>query len=284
MEPFCAEITASDTKFVEDAIKGIEQDDEWKTLSEHWAVEDMQQNGDDAAKNTNSYDKKTESSSEISSAKSTAIQRAEIVDFEKSDFGLGPVTSLLVGALVSEENSAESAADALLHGADSLTGDSSISPNLLAKNLGLGNMHQLEKRIKKELFDLGIMDDSDADGKEESSSSPTKQSTTSLGKNDADEGVDEVVPEMRKIQAELTQLSEQNLISLNSLLKKAQDEMSKQELRKKLGHADNEVMECYRKMQECHHKKRPPTKKEKDAALRSVAQREMVVRQLERYS
>ena len=257
VEPFCAEITSTDTKFVEESIKGIEQDNEWKTLSENWAVEDMQLSGDETAKDASGSDgAKSESTSDVSSAaKSTAIQRAEIVDFENSDFGLGPVTSLLVGALVSAENSAESAADALLHGGDSVAGDSSISPNLLAKNLGLGNMQQLEKRIKKELFDLGIWEEGD-DGKAEISASPTKQSTTSSAKNDADEGVDEVVREMRRIQAELTELSEQNLNSLNSLLKKAQDEMAKQELRKKLGHVDNEVMECYRKMQDCHHKKR----------------------------
>jgi len=278
IEPFCAEITNADTKFVEDAIKSIEQDDDWKTIipGEQW--DDSRRNGEDADKLKG--DSNGDSTS--TTTKPLALQRAEIVDFENSDFGLGPVTSLLVGALVSTENSAECAADALLHGGESLSGDSSISPNVLAKNLGLGNMHQLERRIKRELFELGVLDEADMDGKDgthSGSGTPTKQSA----KSEAEEGVDEVTREMRRIQAELAQVSEQNLKTLNSLLKKAQDEMAKQELRKKLGHADNEVMECYRKMQECHHKKRPPTKKEKDMAIRAVAQRELVVRQLEKY-
>ena len=288
MEPFCAEITTSDTKFVEDTIKAIEQDDEWKTTLTENELDDPDNNNPDFHKQNG--DSSSNSSNSTTSTKSVAMKRAEIVDFENSDFGLGPVTSLLVGALVSTEYSAESAADALLHAGDSgLPGDSSISPNVLAKSLGLGNMHQLEKRIKKELFDLGVLDDGDlTDSKDGGSTTTTNTSAANAQSNgksndESEPEVDEVSREMRRIHAELTQLSEQNLKSLNSLLKKAQDEMTKQELRKKLGHADNEVMECYRKMQECHHKKRPPTKKEKDTAIRAVAQRELVVRQLEKY-
>ena len=282
VEPFCAEISNSDAKFLEDAIKAIETDVDWKTAIpgepfDAAAAAAARQNADDDEENS-----VLKSTDENSITKPLALQRAEIVDFETSDFGLGPITSLLVGALVSTENSAESAADALLHGGDSLTGDSSIAPHLLAKNLGLGNMHQLERRIKKELFDLGVLDEAEVESS--GAATPTKNSSAASAKTEAaDDGVDEVTREMRRVQAELARVSEKNLDALNALLKKARDEMAKQELRKKLGHADNEVMECYRKMQECHHKKRPPTKKEKDAAIRAVAQREMVVRQMEKY-
>jgi transcriptional adapter 3 len=98
-----------------------------------------------------------------------------------------------------------------------------------------------------------------------------------------DEGPDEILMDIQKIQAELGEVNQQNLAMLNSLLRRAKDEIVRQEFRKKLGHADNEVMECYRKMQECHQKKRPPTKKEKDSAFKAVAQRDQVVKQMEKF-
>jgi len=42
-----------------------------------------------------------------------------------------------------------------------------------------------------------------------------------------------------------------------------------------------QVMEAFRKVQAAKQKKKPPTKKERDAALKALKEREIIVKQLE---
>jgi len=274
VEPFCADISNGDVKFLEDMIRAIEQDDEWKAWSEKWAVEDMQ----------TSNSKEADHSAEKQQQQLQTQQRLAEIDLENPEVSgtLGQLAQRLVCAFIDECPDSFPALDGPSDtGPVGAAGNPAASPAVLARSLGLGSLGQLEKRIKRELFDLGIFDKEDYEATEEGPGDSENSGRTHCSQKEDNE--DEVIKEMRRIQAELKEVNEKNLEALKSLVKKAKDEMIKQELKKKLGQADNEVMECFRKMQDCHHKKRPPTKKEKEACFRSVATRDSIVKQLDKF-
>ena len=57
--------------------------------------------------------------------------------------------------------------------------------------------------------------------------------------------------------------------------------MARQELRNKLSHADQDVMEAYKKISTARSKKKPPTKKEREQAWKALKEREIILKQLE---
>ena len=61
----------------------------------------------------------------------------------------------------------------------------------------------------------------------------------------------------------------------------AKEEMARQELRNKLSHADQDVMEAYKKISAARSKKKPPTKKEREQAWKALKEREIILKQLE---
>ena len=61
----------------------------------------------------------------------------------------------------------------------------------------------------------------------------------------------------------------------------AEEEMNRQEVRKKLMAVDAEVVDIYRKMAAAKQKKRPISKKEKEQAWKSLRDREAIVKQLD---
>ena len=61
----------------------------------------------------------------------------------------------------------------------------------------------------------------------------------------------------------------------------AKEEMARQELRNKLSHADQDVMEAYKKISAARSKKKPPSKKEREQAWKALKEREIILKQLE---
>jgi transcriptional adapter 3 len=57
--------------------------------------------------------------------------------------------------------------------------------------------------------------------------------------------------------------------------------MSRQELKRRLQVADNEVLDIYRKITASKQKKKPPTKDEMDLAWKSLKDRELLLRQID---
>jgi len=57
--------------------------------------------------------------------------------------------------------------------------------------------------------------------------------------------------------------------------------MSRQELKRRLQLADNEVLDIYRKITASKQKKNPPTKEEMDLAWKSLKDRELLLRQID---
>ena len=95
-----------------------------------------------------------------------------------------------------------------------------ISPRALAKQLNIGNPSHLEKRIKRELEEQGLLDSED---------------------KVEDDPDDEILTELKQKQQELKTLCQYNISMTKNLLEKAREEMKKQEQKKKLAAADSEV-------------------------------------------
>ena len=97
-----------------------------------------------------------------------------------------------------------------------------ISPGSLRKQLNIGNTVGLERSVKRELQQEGLLD------------GPSDVS-------DDDDDNDEVLAELHRKQKELRALSAANLATTRQLYKLAQEEMARQETRRKLVAADAEV-------------------------------------------
>lgn len=121
------------------------------------------------------------------------------------------------------------------------------------KNLSLGNCVLLEKRIKKELEDNGLLELSDA-----------------LSGDSLEE--DEILKELTKCQSDLRMVTAQNKSTLKLLLSKSKQNLAKQEIKKKVQAADTEVTDTYRRFVIAKQKKRNLTKKEKDMVSASVVE------------
>lgn len=266
IEPYCADITNEDLKFLEELLRAHEDDSDYFKVpalgmhyTEKWAEEDLIEEQQEGAR----INEKRRGSNGITDSNGTTglLKKAESSIKDESLFG--PLTQRLVSALI-EENIMTPMDDDMEEGtSNNETLDieaAAISPRALAKQLNLGNPAHLEKRIKRELEEQGLLDVDD--------------------KVD-DDPDDEILAELRKKQAELKAISQHNIMVTKKLYKLAKEMMEKQELKKKLATADAEVMEAYRKIQAAKQKKKPPTKKEREAVLKALKDREQYVKILD---
>ena len=148
----------------------------------------------------------------------------------------------------------------------------SLTNGNVLKTLSLGNTAQLEKRIKKELEETGLLDTLFDDPAE----SQTSSRRTSSGDDE-----DEVLRELIRAQKELKTVSAQNLSSFKCLLSSAKVDIARQEIQAKLDAADEEVVDAYKKLMTAKSKKKTMTKKEKDACLKALKDRDVLVKQLD---
>ncbi|KAI0237724.1 Transcriptional adapter 3-B [Lamellibrachia satsuma] len=261
VEPYCADITADDLKFLDELIRQHEDNADYykvpslgKHFSEKWAQEDLL---DEQKEGSRLNDKRSSASSNHNSTDVTAVVRQlENGNDDMSPFG--PLTQRLVQALI-EENIMTPLDDTAMTEADAAEA-ASISPRSLAKQLNIGNTAALERRIKRELEENGILEVEDK----------TEDDTN-----------DEILNELRRKQHELKVISQHNQAVNKKLLKLATQAMHRQDVRRKMAAADAEVMEAFRRIQTARQKKKTPTKKEKEAAMRALKERQEIVRQLE---
>ena len=108
-----------------------------------------------------------------------------------------------------------------------------------------------------------------------------KQEDGEDGEDDADEEEDEILAELKRKQDELKALTEKNASVATFLIKMARAEMERQEVRRKMDVADNEVTEMYRKLQSMRQRRKQVPKKDVEAVRRAIAEREKLRKQLE---
>ena len=182
---------------------------------------------------------------------------SKVVKKDKGDSSpFGELTQRLVQGLM-EENLMTQVDDMMVaSGKDDDTG----SRNSFIHSLKVASGESLEKRLRKELEEQGILEP---------------------GEEDEDGGPDEVLTELTRCQAELKAVAQHNQLQLRRLMKSAREEMARQEIRERLVEADKEVCEAYKRIALSRSKKKSPSKKEKDVAWKALKDRETILKQLE---
>lgn len=172
----------------------------------------------------------------------------------------GSLTQRLISAFVQEniiappENNSGSDEKSTSHASD--TDQSAVSK--VSKAASAPHTTKLENRIRAELIEQGILEASEQD------------------KDD-----DEVLTELKRCQQELRAVNSRNREVVSQLLKLVKLDQEKDEVRKKIEIANKELMEQYQKISSARQKKRNLMKKEKDAAMKALKDRDALVKQLE---
>ncbi|XP_069950032.1 transcriptional adapter 3-B isoform X3 [Cherax quadricarinatus] len=259
VEQYCQEITVEDIKMLEDMINSPSEDsDYFKTppLGRHytlrWAQEDLQDEQKEGMKLAEGKKKGIKGDPSNSDLSDKLLKEVDMNGCSDDVAPLGPLTQRLIAGLV-EENVLVS--DIENKGVDGL---GHTRPGMI-KSLGLGSASSLEKRIKKELQEQGVME-------------------TDYG-NEDDE--DEILSELRRCQSELRAVSAHNVTQLTRLLNLARESLVRHDLKKRLRDADQKVVEAYRTIAAARQKKKTPSKKDKDIAWKALKDREVIVRQLD---
>ncbi|CAK1555662.1 unnamed protein product [Leptosia nina] len=232
VDPYCAPVTMDDIKFLDSLLAQSSN----TTLppipplgrhySEVWADEHISE--DQNASNPN---KKTGGTADTTNIKKKLEKSSE-------NMITGPLTQRLVSALMEENVMPYEIPDIK-------------SKNYAATKNSYKNSLTLEKCLRKELVEQGILDPEDL---------PPLT-------NPAD---DEILAEIKKCQTELTAVRKENCRNLKNLIGLCKQEMIRLNLKKQLDQVDLECIDIYKKMVAAKQKKRPITKKEKEDAWRAI--------------
>ncbi|KAK3728912.1 hypothetical protein RRG08_051560 [Elysia crispata] len=270
VEPYCTPISSEDLKVIEEMLASYEQETDLYRIpplgvhyTQRWAQEDLAEEQSDGCRINDK--KKPVQANGINGSATEAdnlLKKAEIKknDYYMDDSPFGPLTQRLVSALI-EDNLMAPMDDAMQDMAECADEAPAISPKMLAKQLNIGNPATLERRLRKELEEQGIIE------KEED--------------EEEDDPEDEVLAELRKKQQELRAVCQQNVHILRSLHRQGREDVARQGLKKKLQACDAEIMEAYRKIQLARHKKKSPTKKDKEVIAKALKERETIVKALD---
>jgi len=250
VEPYCAPLTQEDVKFVEEMIKGYgDMGEYYRTppLGQHYAIRWAKEDLD--LEKAKGGDENRDVKEEVGSKVAKKEQKADSSPF-------GELTHRLVQGLM-EENLMSQVDDMMVERARE---DEVGTRNSFIQSLKVANGDSLERRLRKELEEQGILDPNEEEG---------------------ESGHDEVQQELARCQQELRAVSQHNLAQLRRLAKAAREEMARQEVRNRLAEADREVCEAYKKIAASRSKKKSPSKKEKEVAWKAIKDREAILKQLE---
>ena len=200
VEPYCAPIAQDDVKFLEDLVKGYSDMGEYyrvPPLGQHyairWAKEDLE------AEKGKSLDE----NKDIKDEASKSVKKEKTDKPDTSPFG--ELTQRLVQGLM-EENLMTQVDDMMVAtGKEEEIG----SRNSFIQSLKVANGESLEKRLKKELEEQGILEPGEDEG----------------------DVNDEILTELNRCQDELKAVSQHNQIQIRRLIKSAREEMARQEIR-----------------------------------------------------
>jgi transcriptional adapter 3 len=274
VEPYCADLTLDDSKFLEDLIKTADDEQEYgkipalgKHYSEKWAQEDLMEEQLEGMKlsekrrgtlynsSGENHNKSEQASAVLKKSDTSALQS------EEDSCPFGPLTQRLVSALIEENIIApmdQSISSNLKTGESTSTRSGGVTARTPVKAPHVPHTRTLEARIKEELIFQCLIDEDH--GEEED---------------------DEVLSELKKHQTELKTLISKNKQAKQELFKLVQEEMRRQELRQRTRIIDAEIMENFRKISACKQKRKSPTKKEKETAWKALREREAIYRVLD---
>lgn len=192
---------------------------------------------------------------------------------EKGSYGI--LTQRLIQSLLEDSSSGPPDSPALSDGGVSGSEEKSVvtGNGNMWKQVSTGNTAQIEKRIRKELQDHGLIE---LDEPETSGGASGGAGSSSAGAEE-----DEILRELNKCQSELRMVASTNASQLKSLLSLVRTDLQRQEIEQRLSLVDEEVIDGYKRLMQAKSKKRSISKKEKDACLKSLKDREDLVQQLD---
>ena len=273
VEPYCADITMEDLKFLEDSMKVADDEQEFykvpalgRHYSEKWAQEDLLEELNEGNKSQEKVRRgaltpngNSDKASEVNSLLKK-VDAARLHADEDVQCPFGTLTQRLVSALIEQNIIAPVPDQSLSNTRESTTTRSgNTTCRTPTKPPHIPHTRTLEARIREELVFQGLLDADD---------------------EKVEDNGDEVLAELKRHQSELRSLTAKNRQAKQELCKLAQDEIRRQELRHKVQIADAEVIETYRKIMACKQKRKSPTKKEKEMAWKALREREAVLRVL----
>ncbi|XP_055594107.1 transcriptional adapter 3 [Uranotaenia lowii] len=247
VEPYCMPISHEDLKMLDDLLEEYSGPlippipELGPHYSTQWAADDIKEEQDNSKK--------------VKGLTNGDIGKKEKVMGEGIT---GPLTQRLVSALM-EEN--------LLPDGISTSNENSNSSSDLGHSHSrsaislLKNGINIERRLRKELIEQGILDDDDMP----------------RGQHD-----DEILSEINRVRTEIAVIAEYNSNEIRKLQSMAQDEMKRIEVKRKLDRVDQEIIESFKKILAARLKRRPLTKQERDEAYRLVEEQKRLSDQLER--
>lgn len=219
VEPYCMPITQEDIKMLDDLLDEYTEPlvpsipELGPYYAVRWAADDLHDEQD------SSNTKHTKRSTNTTTTTTNNDSMKKIGDKNISEGIAGPLTQRLVAALL-EENDLQS--DVSKDSSDSCENQSSTANRTQATAIAslLKNGIDVEKRLKKELFDLGIFDSTDV----------------------AKDKDDEILNEIKRVRTELKAIADFNRNELKVLRAAAKGEMKRLDIKRKLDRIDQEVI------------------------------------------
>lgn len=252
VEPYCMPITQEDIKLLDDLIEEYSGalippiPDLGPHYSTKWAVEDLRE-------------EQNNSSAQAKKRGCPAQQSGEVIGMLKKGEKLlgdnitGPLTQRLVSALMEENLIPEGRS-----GENSSTeSETSSRPSASLMKNGIS----IERRVKKELIEQGLLDDP------EDFSKPHQD--------------DEILSEIKKVRTELASIADFNCTELKKIHSLAKEEMKRLEIKRKLDVVDHEIIETYKKVAAAKQKRRPLTQQEISEVFRLTEEQKRLSDQLE---
>lgn len=230
VEPYCMTITHEDIKLLDDLIDEYSEPlvPSIPELGSHyavrWATDDFRDDQDSSNAKSSKRTSNTNSNSNSADANDSLKKDGEKA---MSQGICGQLTQRLISALLEENTEMQSdivgCSDSIAQdGNDSSTENNPSSANRSqSSNVAslLKSGIDVEKRLKKELLDLGILEASDF----------------------AKDKDDEVLNEIKRVRTELQAIAEYNRDELKLLRAAAKEEMKRLEVKRKLDRIDQEV-------------------------------------------
>lgn len=239
VEPYCMPLTNEDLKLLDDLLEQYSGPlvppipDLGPHYSTTWAAEDLKEEQDNS--NSNSKAK----------GRGHLTQNNDVNGIVKKGEKLmgegvtGPLTQRLVSALI-EENLIN---DGLSNADSNSSSENTTNTSSTLRSLNfMKNGITIEKLVKKELIEQGILDPDDYEKGQE----------------------DEILAEIKRVLAELSAIAEYNSSELKRLHGAAKEELKRLEVKRKLDSVDQEIIEMYKKVLTAKQKRRQLTDQEKD--------------------
>jgi transcriptional adapter 3 len=184
----------------------------------------------------------------------------------------GPFTQRLVSALIEENLIADGHATATATTTSTENSNSSLenipnNTNMVHTRSAanqLKNGIAIERRVRKELIEQGMLEAKDA-----------------APGGERQDDVDEVLMEIQRVRSDLMAIAESNTSQLTKLKEVALDEIKRLDIKRKLDDVDHEIVEQHKRIQLAKQKGRSLSKPERDEILRLTEKQKKLSQELD---